>query len=80
VTLPAGGREGAGPLPAAFERLFRGEYARVVGIAQRVLGDQGEAEDVAQDVFMSFYRAHPADDSRRGNPDQHDRRIPGRDC
>src|SRR5439155_1457309 len=38
VTLPAGGREGAGPLPAAFERLFRGEYARVVGIAQRVLG------------------------------------------
>src|SRR5437773_4454503 len=61
VTLPAGGREGAGPLPAAFERLFRGEYARVVGIAQRVLGDQGEAEDVAQEVFMSFYRAHPAD-------------------
>ena len=61
MTLPAGGREGAGPLPAAFERLFRGEYARVVGIAQRVLGDRGEAEDVAQDVFMSFYRAHPAD-------------------
>ena len=45
----------------AFESLFRAEYSRVVGIAQRVLGDQAEAEDVAQDVFVSFYRGHPAD-------------------
>jgi RNA polymerase sigma factor (sigma-70 family) len=47
----------------AFERLFRSEYARVVGIAHRVLADQAEAEDVAQDVFISFYRGHPADAS-----------------
>ena len=26
-----------------------------------MLADQAEAEDVAQDVFVSFYRAHPAD-------------------
>jgi len=45
----------------AFEALFRSEYARVVGIAHRVLADQAEAEDVAQDVFISFYRGHPAD-------------------
>src|SRR2546421_101607 len=45
----------------ACESLFRAEYGRVVGIAQRVLGDQAEAEDVAQDVFVSFYRGHPAD-------------------
>jgi RNA polymerase sigma factor (sigma-70 family) len=45
----------------AFEVLFRAEYARVVGIAHRVLADQAEAEDVAQDVFVSFYRGHPAD-------------------
>src|SRR2546430_17589671 len=45
----------------AFESLFRAEYGRVVGIAQRVLGDQAEAEDVAQDVFVSFYRGHPPD-------------------
>jgi RNA polymerase sigma-70 factor (ECF subfamily) len=32
---------------------------RVVAIAHRVLADQAEAEDVAQDVFVSFYRAHP---------------------
>ena len=48
-------------LPVAFERLFEAEYGRVVRIAQRVLGDAAEAEDVAQEAFMSFYRAHPAD-------------------
>lgn len=48
-------------VPAAFEVLFRAEYARVVRVAYRVLGDQAEAEDVAQEVFLSFYRAHPAD-------------------
>ena len=45
----------------AFEALFRSEYARVVDIAHRVLADQAEAEDVAQDVFISFYRGHPPD-------------------
>ena len=48
-------------IPAAFEQLFRTEYARVVRIAYRVVGDAGEAEDVAQDVFIAFYRAHPAE-------------------
>lgn len=48
-------------MPAAFEVLFRREYARVVAIAQRVVRDADEAEDVAQDVFVSFYRTHPAD-------------------
>lgn len=48
-------------LPLVFERLFDAEYARVVRIAQRVLGDPGEAEDVAQEAFVSFYRSHPAD-------------------
>ena len=63
MTLPARGHERPAALPAAFERLFCAEYGRVVAIAQRVLGDQIEAEDVAQDVFLSFYRAHPADAS-----------------
>ncbi|HKW79118.1 MAG TPA: sigma factor, partial [Candidatus Limnocylindria bacterium] len=48
-------------LPPAFEALFRKEYARVVAIAQRVVRDADEAEDVAQDVFVSFYRKHPAE-------------------
>lgn len=54
-------RSGANAIPAAFEQLFRAEYATVVRIAYRVVGDQGEAEDVAQDAFIAFYRAHPAD-------------------
>jgi RNA polymerase sigma-70 factor (ECF subfamily) len=45
----------------AFERLFLEQYARVVGIAHRVLGDTHEAEDVAQEVFSSFYRQHKPD-------------------
>jgi RNA polymerase sigma-70 factor (ECF subfamily) len=52
---------GAPALPSAFEALFRREYARVVGIAHRIVRDAGEAEDVAQDVFVAFYRKHPAD-------------------
>jgi RNA polymerase sigma-70 factor (ECF subfamily) len=52
----------AGPaIPAAFDALFRTEYARVVGIAVRIVRDAAEAEDVAQEVFLSFYRKHPAE-------------------
>jgi len=50
-------------MPASFEALFRREYPRVVAIAYRVVRDVDEAEDVAQDVFVSFYRKHPADAS-----------------
>jgi RNA polymerase sigma factor (sigma-70 family) len=61
MTLPARPGHAGEALSPAFEDLFRAEYARVAGIAHRVLADQSEAEDVAQDVFVSFYRAHPAD-------------------
>src|SRR5205809_1197355 len=44
----------------ASEALFTAEYARVVGIANRVLADVHEAEDVAQEVFMDFHRLHSA--------------------
>jgi len=45
-------------LPEAFEQLFIHEYARTVAIAHRVLGSQPEAEEVAQEVFLSFHRRH----------------------
>lgn len=48
------------PDQEAFEALFRAEYGRVVGIANRVLADAHEAEDVAQDVFIDFHRLHSA--------------------
>ena len=44
----------------AFEALFKSEYGRVAGIANRVLADPQEAEDVAQEVFISFHRLHSA--------------------
>ena len=42
-----------------FDQLFIDEYARVVSIAYRVLGDRAEAEDVAQEVFLDFHLRHP---------------------
>ena len=45
---------------ASFEALFAAEYGRVAGIANRVLADPHEAEDVAQEVFIDFHRLHSA--------------------
>jgi RNA polymerase sigma-70 factor (ECF subfamily) len=39
------------------EQVFREHYARVVGVAARVLGAREQAEDVAQEVFLSFGRS-----------------------
>ena len=44
----------------SFEALFKAEYGRVAGIANRVLADPHEAEDVAQEVFVDFHRLHSA--------------------
>lgn len=52
--------ESAGTEQDAFSALFEAEYARVVGIANRVLADPHEAEDVAQEVFIDFHRLHSA--------------------
>ena len=50
----------------AFEELFMTEYGRVVAIANRVLADRSEAEDVAQEVFADFHRRHRSDASFAG--------------
>jgi RNA polymerase sigma-70 factor (ECF subfamily) len=43
-----------------FDRLFLAEYGKVVAVANRVLADRAEAEDVAQEVFLDFHRKqHP---------------------
>lgn len=46
-----------GAVRADLEEIFRREYPRVVGVAARVLGSREHAEDVAQDVFVSFGRS-----------------------
>ncbi|MEU4428921.1 sigma-70 family RNA polymerase sigma factor [Actinoplanes sp. NPDC024001] len=46
------------------EQVFRSTYPRVVAVAARVLGSRDEAEDVAQEVFLTFGRsAVPAGES-----------------
>src|SRR5687767_15481800 len=39
------------------EEVFRSNYAGVVAVAARVLGSRDQAEDVAQEVFLSFGRS-----------------------
>jgi RNA polymerase sigma-70 factor (ECF subfamily) len=58
MTVPPAVSETADP---AFDRVFRAEYARVVAIAARVLGDRGRAEDVAQDAFLALHRRRCSD-------------------
>ena len=49
---------------ADLEAVFRKDYPRIVAVAARVLGSQNEAEDVAQEVFLSFGRSSvPADEA-----------------
>lgn len=46
-----------GAVRADLEEVFRRDYRRVVGVAARVLGSRDAAEDVAQEVFLSFGRS-----------------------
>jgi RNA polymerase sigma factor (sigma-70 family) len=46
-----------GGVRADLESVFRSAYPRVVGVAARVLGARDEAEDVAQEVFLTFGRS-----------------------
>lgn len=73
VTQPATAEPPAAPEPARrgpvadpFAELFHREYGRVVAIANRVLADSSEAEDVAQEVFLDFHRRHRADAAYAG--------------
>ena len=46
-----------GAVRADLDEIFRRHYQLVVGVAARVLGSPDQAEDVAQDVFLSFGRS-----------------------
>jgi len=46
-----------GPVRGDLDEVFRRDYQRVVGVAARVLGSRDQAEDVAQEVFLSFGRS-----------------------
>ena len=54
-----------GAVRADLDEIFRRDYRLVVGVAARVLGSRDQAEDVAQDVFLSFGRSSvPAGEAR----------------
>lgn len=50
----------------AFERAYREHSRGVLAVAQRVLGDTAQAQDVMQDVFLSLWREPSRFDPRRG--------------
>lgn len=73
VTVLAAGRDGTtkerqavgGSVRGDLDEVFRRHYRLVVGVASRVLGSRDQAEDVAQEVFLSFSRSSvPAADAR----------------
>jgi RNA polymerase sigma-70 factor (ECF subfamily) len=53
VSMP----QGRGTVRADLEEVFRATYPRVVSVAARVLGSRTDAEDVAQQVFLTFGRS-----------------------
>jgi RNA polymerase sigma factor (sigma-70 family) len=55
-----------GAVRADLDEVFRANYQLVVGVAARVLGSRDQADDVAQEVFLSFGRSSvPAGEARR---------------
>ncbi len=55
-----------GAVRADLDEIFRRNYQLVLGVAARVLGSRDQAEDVAQDVFLSFSRSSVLAGEARG--------------
>jgi RNA polymerase sigma-70 factor, ECF subfamily len=53
----------------AFDAIFRAHYPQLVGIAERMLGQRGVAEELAQDVMLELWRRRESlsvDETLRG--------------
>ena len=55
--MAVSGSPRSGTVRSDLEDVFRATYPRVVAVAARVLGSADEAEDVAQEVFLTFGRS-----------------------
>jgi RNA polymerase sigma factor (sigma-70 family) len=60
------GVAGGGDVRTDLDEVFRRHYQLVVGVAARMLGSRDQAEDVAQDVFLSFGRSSVPQGEARG--------------
>jgi RNA polymerase sigma-70 factor (ECF subfamily) len=59
--------EAAVPQLADLEALYDAHHRQAIGLAYRILGDLGEAEEVVQEVFLSAWRAGHQYDPSRGS-------------
>ena len=53
---------------SAFETVFRKTSTKLFGICVRILGDEAEAEDVLQEVYISIWREAARFDATRASP------------
>src|SRR5262252_8069849 len=66
-TLTSPHRAGSRPLPEGFERIFNENQALVYRVAYRVTGNNEDAEDVLQTLFLRLLRREILPDMER-NP------------
>src|SRR5712692_2489330 len=55
------------PELAQLEALYDAHNRQAIGLAYRILGDLGDAEEVVQEVFLSAWRSGHTYDSARGS-------------
>ena len=53
---------------AALEEIYRATSAKLFGICYRILGDEKEAEDALQDVYLTLWRRADRYDATRASP------------
>lgn len=53
---------------SALEDIYQATSAKLFGICYRILGDEREAEDAVQDVYVSLWRKAERYDPDRGSP------------
>jgi RNA polymerase sigma-70 factor (ECF subfamily) len=59
--------DAATPRLGDLEALYDAHHRQAIGLAYRVLGDLGEAEEVVQEVFLSAWRTQHQYDPARGS-------------
>jgi RNA polymerase sigma-70 factor, ECF subfamily len=59
--------EAPSPELSQLEKLYDAHHRQAMGLAYRMLGDVGDAEEVVQEVFLSAWRAGHTYDASRGS-------------